>query len=179
MFIDISFLAFGTAMGFIAGLLPGVGNVIMLLMLWPFLFDATMQQMLLFYLALISACQFSGSVVATVFGVPGESSSMPAVYEGNKMFHRGVGNYAISNAAIGSVLGSAFSVLAVYALLPWAVYFIQNFYNNNVQIIILFISVSSILFLLGTSLLVNIGILHWVSYYQWWAGRISFWIFSG
>ena len=158
MFLDISFLAFGTSMGFIAGLIPGVGNVIMLLMLWPFLFDATMQQMLLFYLALISACQFSGSVVATVFGVPGESSSMPAVYEGNKMFHRGVGNYAISNAAIGSVLGSAFSVLAVYALLPWAVYFIQNFYNNNVQIIILFISVSSILFLLGTNLLVNIGI---------------------
>ena len=155
MFLDISFLAFGTAAGFIAGLLPGVGNVIMLIMLWPLLFDATLQQMLLFYLALISSCQFSGSVVATVFGVPGESSSMPAVYEGNKMFHRGVGNFAISNAAIGSVLGSVVSVFAVYALLPWAVYFIQNFYNNNVQIVILFISVSSILFLLGSSLLVN------------------------
>jgi len=153
--LDFWFVASGTIFGYLAGLIPGVGNVIMMLLMWPLLSDATLLQMLLFYLGLISACQFSGSVVATVFGVPGESSSMPAVIEGNRMFHRGVGNFAISNAALGSVVGSAVSVFTVFLLLPIAVEFIKDFYNNNIQLIILLVASMSIIFLLGTSWLIN------------------------
>ena len=78
LFGDIWLAVAGTVLGFLAGLIPGVGNVVMLLITYPLISDATLFQMLLYYLALISSTQFSGSVVATVFGVPGESSSLPA-----------------------------------------------------------------------------------------------------
>ena len=97
---DTLFVVLGTLLGFVSGLVPGVGNTIMIIASYPLLKDASLLQMLLYYLAIISSSQFSGSVVATVFGIPGESSSLPAVIEGNRMFRRGVGNFAISNAAI-------------------------------------------------------------------------------
>ena len=118
---DTLFVVLGTLLGFVSGLVPGVGNTIMIIASYPLLKDASMLQMLLYYLAIISSSQFSGSVVATVFGIPGESSSLPAVIEGNRMFRRGVGNFAISNAAIGSVLGAFVAVLAVYSILPFAI----------------------------------------------------------
>ena len=156
LFNDALFVALGTILGFISGLVPGVGNTIMIVMSYPLLKDATMLQMLLYYLAIISSSQFSGSIIATVFGIPGESSSLPAVVEGNRMFNRGVGNFAISNAALGSVVGSFVALIAVYLILPFAIEFIKRFYNNNIQIIILILASTSICFLLGKSILQNI-----------------------
>ena len=123
----IPYIVSGTLLGYAAGLIPGVGNTIMLLISYPLILNASLLNMLLFYVALISTSQFSGSIVATVFGVPGESSSMPAVAEGKKLFMRGVGNFAISNAAMGSVLGSIMTVGAVYLILPWAVELIKTY----------------------------------------------------
>ena len=153
---DTLFVVLGTLLGFISGFVPGVGNTIMIVMSYPLIKDASMLQMLLHYLAVISSSQFSGSIVATVFGVPGESSSLPAVVEGNRMFNRGVGNFAISNAALGSVLGSFVALVSVYMVMPFAIDLIKNFYNNNVQIIILFLASTSICFLLDKSILQNI-----------------------
>ena len=155
---DALFVILGTVLGFVSGFVPGVGNTIMIVMSYPLLKDASMLQMLLFYLAIISSSQFSGSIVATVFGLPGESSSLPAVVEGNRMFNRGVGNFAISNAALGSVVGSFVALVSVYLIMPFAIDVIVNFYNNNVQIIILFLASTSICFLLGTSVLQNIAV---------------------
>ena len=70
---DSLFVLLGTLLGFVSGIIPGVGNTVMILASYPLLKDATLLQMLLYYLAIISSSQFSGSVVATVFGVPGES----------------------------------------------------------------------------------------------------------
>lgn len=153
---DSLFVILGTLLGFLSGIIPGVGNTVMILASYPLLKDASLLQMLLYYLAIISSSQFSGSVVATVFGVPGESSSLPAVIEGNRMFRRGVGNFAISNAAIGSVFGAFVAVVVVYSVLPFAIELIERFYNNNVQLIVLVLATVSICFLMGKSVLQNI-----------------------
>jgi putative tricarboxylic transport membrane protein len=156
MMDDTLFVLLGTLLGFISGIIPGVGNTIMILGSYPLLKDASLLQMLVYYLAIVSSSQFSGSVVATVFGVPGESSSLPAVIEGNRMFHRGVGNFAISNAALGSVLGAFVAVVAVYSVLPFAIELIKRFYNNNVQMVILILATTSICVLMGKSVRQNI-----------------------
>ena len=153
---DSLFVLLGTLLGFVSGIIPGVGNTVMILASYPLLKDATLLQMLLYYLAIISSSQFSGSVVATVFGVPGESSSLPAVIEGNRMFRRGVGNFAISNAAIGSVFGAFIALVVVYSVLPFAIDLIERFYNNNVQLIVLLLATISICFLMGKSIIQNI-----------------------
>ncbi len=153
---DLFYAVAGTFLGFLSGLIPGVGNVVMLLITYPLLIDASLFQMLLFYLAIISSSQFSGSVVATVFGIPGESSSLPAVVEGNRMFNRGVGNFAISNAALGSVCGAFIALAAIYIVLPVSIDLIKNFYNNNWQFAILTLSCLSIIILVGDSVKKNI-----------------------
>ena len=153
---DALFVALGTILGFISGIIPGVGNTIMILGSYPLLKDASLLQMLLYYVAIISSSQFSGSVVATVFGIPGESSSLPAVIEGNRMFRRGAGNFAISNAALGSVLGAFIAVVAVYSVMPWAIELIKRFYNNNIQLVILLLATTSICVLMGKSIVQNV-----------------------
>ena len=72
MLEHIPYIMSGTLIGYVAGLVPGVGNTITLLMCYPLIMDASLLNMLLFYVAMISVSQFSGSIVATVFGVPGE-----------------------------------------------------------------------------------------------------------
>jgi putative tricarboxylic transport membrane protein len=135
--IDIAIMMLGIALGLIAGMLPGVGNVVVLMLVYPFITDYNLFQIVLFYLCLACAAQYTGSVVATTLAVPGETSSLPAVKEGHRMFRDGRGNYAISNSAIGSFVGSGIASLIMLAVLPLAVVGIAKFYNTHTQVIIL------------------------------------------
>jgi len=152
---DTAHVLAGITCGYFSGFIPGIGNLVTLFLVYPFLLDSTLLQLLLFYMALTSVSQFSGSVVATVFGVPGEASSLPAVREGKRMFSRGLGNIAISNAAIGSVVGAFIALGMVLLALPSAVELITKFYNNNIQSVILLIASFSVVFLLGHSKIQN------------------------
>lgn len=154
--LDLLHAVGGISAGFIAGLVPGIGNTIMLFLLYPFLLESSLFQMLVFYLGLASVSQFSGSVVATVFGVPGESSSLPAVREGKRLYERGQGNFAISGAAIGSVFGSFISVCVIFAILPFVVHGLMNFYSAEIQLAILWTATLSVCFLLGNGWKENI-----------------------
>lgn len=136
----------GTLLGAVSGLLPGVGAVVTLLISYPFIQDFDLVQMLVFYLAIISASQYSGSVVATTMGIPGDQSSLPAVIEGHALFKRGQGSYAISSAALGSTVGSVIAVGIVLALMPSAISLITTFYNNNIQLAVLTLSSMLIVF---------------------------------
>ena len=109
--IDVIIMLVGVLFGLIAGMLPGVGNVVTLMLVYPFVTDFTLFQIILFYVCLAGAAQYTGSVVATTLAVPGETSSLPAVTEGHRMFLDGRGNYAISNSAIGSFVGAGLASL--------------------------------------------------------------------
>ena len=121
----------GVALGLVAGLLPGIGNVVVLMLVYPFITDFNLFQIILFYLCLACAAQYTGSVVATTLAVPGETSSLPAVTEGHKMFRSGRGNYAISNSAIGSFVGSGIASFIMLLVLPLSVFAIAKFYNTK------------------------------------------------
>ena len=136
-----------TLTGILIGVLPGIGIVVTMMLFFPLLLSFDLFQCLMFYLGVTSASQFSGSVTATTIGVPGEASSWPAVKEGNALFRRGLGDFAISSAAMGSVFGAGISALVVILLLPFALDVIRTFYNNNVQIFILTVVSIVIVFL--------------------------------
>ena len=79
----------GIFLGLIAGVLPGIGNVVTLILVYPFITDFDLFQIVLFYMCLAGSSQYTGSVVATTLAVPGETSSLPAVTEGHRMFLSG------------------------------------------------------------------------------------------
>jgi len=126
----------GILIGVIAGLIPGFGIFTSLIVLYPFLLKLDPINMLSLYVGLASATQFSGSVSAIIYGVPGEQSSIPAVTEGHKLFRLGQGDLAISGSAIGSFFGSFLTVLFVYALFPY-VENVMYLFNSLSQLIIL------------------------------------------
>jgi putative tricarboxylic transport membrane protein len=140
-------LLLGVLSGVVAGLLPGVGVFVTMITLYPFLIDLSFIDLTVFYIALVSTTQYIGSVTATYLGIPGESSSLPAVIEGNSLHKKGYGSLAISGAALGSLLGAFLTlglIISISSFLPY-LYF---FYNSYAQFIIFF---GIILYLIFTS----------------------------
>lgn len=143
----------GILIGIIAGLIPGFGIFTSLIVLYPFLIKLDPVNLLCLYVGLASATQFSGSVSAIIYGVPGEQSSIPAVTEGHKLFRLGQGDLAISGSAIGSFFGSFLTVLFVYAFFP----FIENvmyLFGSLTQLLILLLV--SVFLIMSGSLIKNI-----------------------
>lgn len=107
----LSFILLGCLFGSLSGLIPGIGNTIVMMMLFPFLLSTdNIYGILVFYIALLSIGQYTGSITSTVFSVPGETSSFPAVKEGHALFRQGLGALSISGCAIGSFIGSLLAV---------------------------------------------------------------------
>jgi len=157
MLIDLYVMLTATLLGFLSGFIPGIGMLMLLLLSYPFIAEMSILHLIMYYMCASAASQFSGSIVATVLGVPGESSSLPAVREGNPLFHRGKGHFAISGAALGSITGAFIVMLGVILVLPYAVDLIKQYYNNNVQLFILMFSAFSVIFLFGKeNILMNI-----------------------
>jgi putative tricarboxylic transport membrane protein len=121
----IFFLLLGVVTGTIAGFLPGIGIFASLMILYPFLNELSAVNLLVYYVALASTTQYMGNISSTVFAVPGEASSLPAVKEGHPMFLRGQGHLAISGCAIGSFFGS----MVVLCITFLSIGFLQEIYK--------------------------------------------------
>ena len=133
----MEYLLLGVLAGTIAGIVPGIGVFASLLILYPWLTGLNIVDCFVFYLALTSTTQYMGSVSATLLGVPGEASSLPAIYEGHTLFKKGHGATAISGAAMGSLVGG-FLVLGLITLVAPFLYYVHYFFNTYVQSIVLY-----------------------------------------
>jgi putative tricarboxylic transport membrane protein len=131
-------------MGILAGLLPGIGMLSTMLICYPFLSDLPVLDLLIFYAVAGSTTQFVGSVIASSLGIAAESSSLPACWEGPRLFRRGLGPIAISTCSIGSLFGVLFVTVIGMTLLPLLSETVISFYSNDVQTI-LFVTVMIIL----------------------------------
>ncbi len=108
MYIDI--ICLGIFFGVIAGLLPGVGMVTLTVLLLPVASFFTVFDLVSFYMAALITTQFTGSVVATHFGVPGEPSSIPATIDGYALHKQGKTSQAIIISAYGSFVAGIVSL---------------------------------------------------------------------
>ena len=126
----------GTISGVISGLIPGVGNFVLLLILYPFLGSLSVVELLVFYATMSTICQYIGSIPATIYGIPGESSSYPTVIESAKLTSiKQVGD-AISGSAFGSFFGSILVLAACYLLSDYAG-LISYFYSTKILVSLL------------------------------------------
>jgi len=116
---DLQPILFGSLLGLLSGLLPGVGNFILLLVATPIILTMNSTDILITYVALVSISQYIGSVPATMFGIAGESSSFPAVIEAKKLKSADEVSEAISGAAIGSFYGSFIVVALCFIFAPY------------------------------------------------------------
>ena len=131
-------LLLGVVAGTFAGLIPGIGIFATLLLCYPWMLQLSVVEAFTFYLALATTTQYIGSVSATIFGVPGEASSLPAVTEGNNLYKKGQGSEAISGAAMGSLLAGLSTVLILALLSPYFDY-LHRLFSTYAQALVLFL----------------------------------------
>jgi putative tricarboxylic transport membrane protein len=114
----------GIVSGVLSGILPGVGGLVVMTLAFPFLMTLDPINILIFYVTMVSIDQFFNGITAIIFGIPGNSMSIPTMIEGHAMFRRGEGSTAIMFSALGSWFASLFGVLLIVLMLPilWSIY---------------------------------------------------------
>ena len=134
----IEALTIGILLGIVSGLIPGVGNFVLMLLIFPFLGRFDVYELLVLYASMAAISQYIGSIPATLYGIPGESSSYPTVIESaNLKTTASVGN-AISGSAFGSFFGSVLVLGLCYWLADYA-NLISYFYSTKLLVLLLII----------------------------------------
>jgi putative tricarboxylic transport membrane protein len=106
----------GGIVGIICGLIPGVGMLVGIAILYPFLLDFQPVELLVFYISMVCSAQYFGSITAIYLGIAGEASSFPAVIEGYSLSKQGKGQQSIFLTGVGSFIGTMFGLLFIAVL---------------------------------------------------------------
>lgn len=125
----------GISAGFVSGFIPGIGNFAALLVIFPYLYTLDPVQVLVLYVALTTISQYIGSIPAISYGIPGESSSIPAVIESKNLKNSKQTYQAIVQSAIGSTFGGLI-VLAFTWLFVDHLMLVMNFFDTKMQLIL-------------------------------------------
>lgn len=135
----------GCLLGIISGIIPGFNIFVSILLVFPIIINWDPVSIMFMYITLSSVNQYFGSVSATIFAMPGSTTSIPALTEGHALFKNGQGDQAIMHAAIGSFFASMFAVLVILLCLPFVGVFYQLF-NTHVQVIVVVLAAITFIF---------------------------------
>ena len=146
----------GISAGFVSGFIPGIGNFAALLVIFPYLYTLDPVQVLVLYVALTTISQYIGSIPAISYGVPGESSSIPAVIESKNLKNSKQTYQAIVQSAIGSTFGGLI-VLGCTWLFVDHLMLLMNFFDTKMQLFLyVFMFVVMTVIIKSNSVMVNV-----------------------
>lgn len=145
----------GILLGIVSGCIPGVGNFVLMLLVFPFLSSFDVTQLLVFYATMASISQYIGSIPATLYGIPGESSSYPVVSESKRLKSTTQVSNAISGSAIGSFFGSIIVVGIVWYFSSYAEA-VKYFFSTHLVVALLLMVLVVMLFTVENAWYVNL-----------------------
>lgn len=132
--------AIGTLCGILFGIIPGAGPFIAIAVLYPFLTDLTPVNIMMCYVSILIATNYTNSVTAILYGIPGDAAAISTAVDGHRLYRKGFGAVAISSNAIASTIGVAFACLAFILVLP-NIMGVFRFYNSIVQSVIISLAI--------------------------------------
>src|SRR5687767_9450718 len=113
-----SLMLVGMALGFVVGLLPGIGGAATLALMLPFVFKMSPVEAFAFLLGLHSVAATTGDITSILFGVPGEGLSAATVVDGHPMAKRGEAARALGAALTSSLVGAIIGAAALAVSIP-------------------------------------------------------------
>ena len=112
----------GVAIGFVVGILPGLGGPVTLALMLPFTFEMDPVQAFAFLLGMSVVTATTGDLTSVLFGIPGEATSAAAALDGYPLTRRGEAGRALGavlfSSGIGSLMGAFMLALAVPLIRP-------------------------------------------------------------
>ena len=108
----------GIALGFVVGILPGLGGPTTLALMLPFIFTMQPVEAFAFLLGMAAVTATTGDITSILFGVPGEPTTAATIVDGHPMAKNGEAGRALGAALMSSLVGAVFGALALALAIP-------------------------------------------------------------
>jgi putative tricarboxylic transport membrane protein len=131
----------GILSGVIFGIIPGAGPFLAIATIYPLLLNLDPFNILIYYIALIITTNYTNSVTAILYGIPGDASAAVTARHGHKLFLKGEGHLAVSSNAVSSTIGSIFAISLFLLFLP-NIYTTFQFYNSTIQLVVICLAIT-------------------------------------
>lgn len=108
----------GIAVGFIVGILPGLGGPTTMALMLPFIFKMSAVEAFAFLLGMAAVTATTGDITSILFGVPGEPTTAATIVDGHPMAKKGEAGRALGAALMSSLVGAIFGALCLALAVP-------------------------------------------------------------
>ena len=115
---NLAYALFGSILGTLIGVLPGLGPVATIAMLLPSIYTLDATPALIMLAGIYYGAQYGGSTTAILINVPGESSSVVTALDGYKMARKGRAGPALAAAGLGSFFAGCVGTVIIAAFAP-------------------------------------------------------------
>lgn len=109
----LALMVVGMLVGFVVGILPGLGGAVALALLLPFTFAMEPVQGIVFLLSMWIVTGTAGDITSVLFGIPGEATSAAAVLDGYPMTKKGEAGRALGIVLTSSAIGMLFGAVVL------------------------------------------------------------------
>jgi putative tricarboxylic transport membrane protein len=108
----------GIAIGFVVGILPGLGGPTAMALMLPFVFKMNAVEAFAFLLGMTAVTATTGDITSVLFGVPGEPTTASTIVDGHAMARNGETGRALGAVLMSSLVGAIFAGVALGAAIP-------------------------------------------------------------
>ncbi len=115
---NLLYAFFGSVLGTLIGVLPGLGPVATIAMLLPSIYALDATPALIMLAGIYYGAQYGGSTTAILINVPGESSSVVTAIDGYAMARKGRAGPALAAAGLGSFFAGCVGTIIIAAFAP-------------------------------------------------------------
>ncbi len=112
------FMLVGIAIGFVVGVLPGLGGATTLALMLPFIYKMDPTTAFAFLLGSHAVTATTGDITSVLFGVPGEGITAATIVDGHAMAKKGEAGRALGAALMSSLVGALFGAFALALAIP-------------------------------------------------------------
>jgi putative tricarboxylic transport membrane protein len=108
----------GIAIGFVVGILPGLGGPTAMALMLPFIFKMTPVEAFAFLLGMTAVTATTGDITSVLFGVPGEPTTASTIVDGHAMAKNGETGRALGAVLMSSLVGAIFGAVCIALAVP-------------------------------------------------------------
>jgi putative tricarboxylic transport membrane protein len=130
-FESVLMILVGTLAGIVVGATPGLGGVVLLSMLLPFLYGMSVKSGLILMLAAEGGIYFSGSITSILLNTPGTPEAAATVFDGYEMTKQGRPARALGISATATTLGGWVGFVLLLAVIPAMIPLIELFQPSD------------------------------------------------
>ncbi len=111
-------MCIGLVIGFVVGILPGLGGPTAMALMLPFIFKMSAVEAFAFLLGMTAVTATTGDITSVLFGVPGEPTTASTIIDGHAMAKKGEAGRALGAVLMSSLVGAIFGAVCIVFAVP-------------------------------------------------------------